>query len=59
MHKGYNEKAHLNICTLVTEEVIDNLKKWMVELGIAFRVKRNVKKKKMVSIEKQKIDRSP
>jgi hypothetical protein len=35
IHKGYDKKSNLNTCTMITKEVIDNLQKWMVEMGLA------------------------
>jgi V8-like Glu-specific endopeptidase len=38
VHKGYDKIANLNICALITGEVVGSLEKWMTEMGLAFRV---------------------
>ena len=45
IHKGYDRIANLNVCTLITEEVIARLREWMTVMGIAFRVSEPAEKK--------------
>jgi V8-like Glu-specific endopeptidase len=40
LHKGFDRIVHLNVCTLLTEEVIDQFYKWMIEMGLTFKVKK-------------------
>jgi V8-like Glu-specific endopeptidase len=51
IHKGYDRKGKLNICTLITEEVITRLREWMTVMGIAFRVSGPEKKKEAMDLQ--------
>jgi V8-like Glu-specific endopeptidase len=39
VHKGYDKIANLNLCALITGEVVGSLEKWMTEMGLVFGVK--------------------
>ena len=39
VHKGYDKIANLNLCALITGEVVGNLEKWMAEMGLVYGVK--------------------
>jgi hypothetical protein len=38
VHKAFDSAVNLNICTLITDEVTNKLKEWMVEMGLIIRV---------------------
>jgi V8-like Glu-specific endopeptidase len=56
IHKGYDRIGKLNICTLITEEVISRLGEWMVEMGLGPRVSRPAQDKNVAELLKE-IDR--
>ena len=38
LHKGYDPAINLNICTMISKEMIIELKKWEIELNSTFQV---------------------
>ena len=38
LHKGYDPAKKLNVCTMVSKEMIMELKKWEIELNSSFQV---------------------
>ena len=53
IHKGYDNKGKLNICTLITEEAISRIGEWMVEMGLGPRVSRPEEKKEAVGLQQK------
>ena len=38
LHKGYDPAINRNICTMISKEMIIELKKWEIELNSTFQV---------------------
>ena len=38
LHKGYDPAKKLNVCTMISKEMIMELKKWEIELNSSFQV---------------------
>jgi hypothetical protein len=58
IHKGYDKINHLNVCTLLTKQVVGQLREWMVEMGLSFRVNWPEEKKEPVSLEQKLEEKS-
>jgi hypothetical protein len=48
IHKGYDKIVSLNVCTLITEEVVARLREWTMVMGVTFRVSQTEEKKEAV-----------
>jgi len=61
VHKGYESNSNLNICTLLTEEAVSQLKdwqeEWLVKMGAMFRVSNTEERKECLVNLEQKIDK--
>ena len=34
IHKGYDPRKNLNVCTMITKEMVFELQRWSIELGL-------------------------
>jgi V8-like Glu-specific endopeptidase len=59
IHKGYEKKGNLNICTMITEEVIAKLEKWMIEMRVGSEAKGTEEKLKILKSYSSSQKRGP